>query len=155
MGSGDSSVVKLLIRDGKVAGSSTDRSSGRIFFSRINFLYWLLFRYPFHPRVTAVARKKINKKKSLSFCQKCKFGIRSTPVLPQWHVKKNKKNPCHSAKSASGRLHQNSNTHAPYICGFAWIGVPWCKVVWCTQNVRQDGCSLMWHQPCNNHTALW
>ena len=27
-----------------------------IFFSRVNFLCWLLFRYPFHPRVTAVAR---------------------------------------------------------------------------------------------------
>ena len=23
-----------------------------------------------------------------------------------------------------------------------------CLVVWCTQNLRQDGCSFMWHQPC-------
>ena len=21
-------------------------------------------------------------------------------------------------------------------------------VVWCTQNLRRDGCSFMWHQPC-------
>ena len=42
------------------------------------------------------------------------FGIRSTPMLPQQHIK----NPGHSAKSAGGRL--QLNTHTPYICGFAW-----------------------------------
>ena len=42
------------------------------------------------------------------------FGIRSTPVLPQWHVK----DPGHSAKSAGGRL--QLNTHTLYVCGFAW-----------------------------------
>ena len=31
------------------------------------------------------------------------IGVRSTPVLPQWHVKY----PGHSAKSAGGRLHLN------------------------------------------------
>ena len=41
------------------------------------------------------------------------FGIRSTPVLPQYHVKY----PGHSAKSAGGRL--ELNTHTPYACGFA------------------------------------
>ena len=34
------------------------------------------------------------------------FGVRSTPVLPQWHVK----DPGHSAKSAGGRLHLNTHT---------------------------------------------
>ena len=29
-----------------------------IFFSRVDFLCWLLFQYPFHPCVTAVARKR-------------------------------------------------------------------------------------------------
>ena len=69
-GSGDSAVVantnsivifggniERRFRDHKVAGSSPCRSGGRIFFSRVNFVCWLLFRYPFHPRVTAVARK--------------------------------------------------------------------------------------------------
>ena len=37
------------------------------------------------------------------------FGIRSTPVLPQQHVK----DPGHSAKSASGTL--QLGTHAPYV----------------------------------------
>ena len=37
-----------------VLDSSPRRSGGRIFFSGVNFLCWLLFRYPFHPRVTAV-----------------------------------------------------------------------------------------------------
>ena len=26
--------------------------------------------------------------------------------------------------------------------------VTWCIVVWCTQNLRRDGSSFMWHQPC-------
>ena len=34
------------------------------------------------------------------------FGVRSDPVLPQWHVK----DPCHSAKGAGGRLHLNTHT---------------------------------------------
>ena len=24
----------------------------------------------------------------------------------------------------------------------------WSMVVWCTQDLRWDGCSFMWHQPC-------
>ena len=47
-----------------------------------------------------------------TFCADSYFGIRSTPVLPQEHVK----NPGHSAKSAGGRL--QLNTHTPYVCGF-------------------------------------
>ena len=45
-------------RDQKVAGSSPGTSGGIIFFSRVNFLCGLLFQYPFHPRVTAVVRKR-------------------------------------------------------------------------------------------------
>ena len=60
-----------------VASSNPGNSGGRIFFSRVNFVCWLL------------------------------FGVRSTPVLPQWHVK----DPGHSARSAYGRLH--FNTHTP------------------------------------------
>ena len=57
-------------RDWKVAGSNPCRSGGRIFFFKVDFLCWLLFRYPFYPRVTAVARKK-----SRSFCQKCRWQV--------------------------------------------------------------------------------
>ena len=56
--------------------SNTGRNSGRIFFSRVKFVCWLL------------------------------FSVRSTPVLPQWHVK----DPGHSVKSAGGRLHLNMHT---------------------------------------------
>ena len=56
-------------RDWKVAGSNPCwKGGGRIFFSRVDFLCWLLFRYPFRPRVTTVARKR-----SWSFCQKCRW----------------------------------------------------------------------------------
>ena len=64
---GDSSVVRA--PDSWLKGR-TCRSGGRIFFSRVDFLCWLLFRYPFHPRVTAVARKR-----SRSFCQKCRWQV--------------------------------------------------------------------------------
>ena len=57
-------------RDWKVAGSNSCRCGGRIFFSRVDFLCWLWYRHPFHPRVTAVARKK-----SRSFCQKCMWEV--------------------------------------------------------------------------------
>ena len=60
-----------------------------------------------------------------TFCADSYFGIRSTPVLLQWHIK----DPGHSAKSAGGRL--QLNTHAPYICGFAWSDM---ALVWWTQN---------------------
>ena len=51
-------------------GSNPCWNGGRIFFSRVDFLCWLLFRYPFHPRVTTVAHKK-----SRSFCQKCRWQV--------------------------------------------------------------------------------
>ena len=57
-------------RDWKVAGSNPCRSGGRILFSRVNFLCCLLFRYPFHPSVTTVARKR-----SWSFCQKRRWQV--------------------------------------------------------------------------------
>ena len=60
----------------KVASSNPGRTRGRIFFSRVNHVCWLL------------------------------FGVNSTPMLPQWHVK----DPGHSAKSACGRLHLNTHT---------------------------------------------
>ena len=40
----DSSVVERRTRD-KIAGTRPDRSGGRIFASRVNFLCWLLFPY--------------------------------------------------------------------------------------------------------------
>ena len=65
-GAGIAQWLERRTRDWKVAGWNPCRSGGRILFSRVNYLCWLLFRYPFHPRVTAVARKR-----SRSFCQKC------------------------------------------------------------------------------------
>ena len=34
--------------------------------------------------------------------------------------------------------------------------VTWRMVVWCTQNLRRDGSSFMWHQPCqrSKYTTL-
>ena len=73
--------------DRKVVGSNLCRSGGRIFFSRVNFLCWLLFQYPFHSRVTAVAHKR-----SWSLCQKCRWQVTAKYAYPyimwlcmKWH----------------------------------------------------------------------
>ena len=70
MGAGIAQWLEHRTRDWKVAGSNPCWNGGRIFFSRVDFLCWLLFRYPFHPCVTTVARKK-----SRSFCQKCRWQV--------------------------------------------------------------------------------
>ena len=69
-GAGIAQWLERRTRDRKVAGSNPCWSGGKIFFSRVNFLCWLLFRYPFHPRVTAVARKRPR-----SFCQKRRWQV--------------------------------------------------------------------------------
>ena len=69
-GAGIAQWLEHRTRDWKVAGSNPCWNGGRIFFSRVDFLCWLLLRYPFHPRVTAVARKK-----SRSFFQKCRWQV--------------------------------------------------------------------------------
>ena len=108
MGSMDSSGVRLRAPDLWLKGLRF-KSGGRLFFSRVNFLYWLSFhfQYPFHPCATAVAYcHTCNCKKSQSFCQKC-----------SWQVTVNL-----------------LNTHAPsmYLRGFAWSDVTWCMIAWCT-----------------------
>ena len=70
LGAGIAQRLERRTRDWKVAGSNPCWSGGRTFFSRVDFLCWLLFRYLFHPRVTAVARKR-----SRSFCQKCRWQV--------------------------------------------------------------------------------
>ena len=57
-GSGNSSVVRAPDSWSKGRRMNPCSSGGIIFFSRVNFRCWLFFRYPFHPRVTSVARKK-------------------------------------------------------------------------------------------------
>ena len=54
---------------------------GDIFFSRVNFLRWLLFQYPFHPRVATVACKR-----SWSYCQKGRWQVtaKHASTLRMW-----------------------------------------------------------------------
>ena len=70
MRSGIAQWLERRTRDWKVAGSNPCWNGGRVFLSRVNFLCWLLFQYPFHPRVTTVAHKR-----SRSFCQKCRWQV--------------------------------------------------------------------------------
>ena len=63
-GTGIACWLERVARDRKVAGSNPGRSGGRIFFSGVKFVCWLLFDIRPNPRVTALARKRPR-----SFCQ--------------------------------------------------------------------------------------
>ena len=76
------------------------------------------------------------------------FGVRSTPMLLQWHVK----DPSHSAKSAGGRLHLN--THTP-LTQLNWNGptmplsrhcvgtLPGNELIWDSSgNTQSQSCQL-------------
>ena len=89
-------------------GLSPSRSGGKIFFSMVNFLCWLLFQFLFQPPTPA------------------------NPMLLQKHLK----NPGHSAKGAGGWL--QLNTHAPYLGGFALSDQIWCMAEWSTQNTPRQ-----------------
>ena len=80
-GAGIAQWLERRTRDWKVAGSNPRWSGRGIFFSRVDFLCWLLFRYPFHPCVTAVAHKRPR-----SFCQKCRWQVtaKHTYTLRMW-----------------------------------------------------------------------
>ena len=80
-------------RDWKVPGSSPCRNSGKIFFSRVKFLCWLLFRYSVRPRITAVALKR-----SRPFCQngalRWQVTAKHTCILRTWLRKRDTVNWC-------------------------------------------------------------
>ena len=76
-GAGIAQWLEHRTRDWKVAGSNPCWNGRWIFFSRVDFLCWLLFRYPFHPRVTTAARKK-----SRPFCQKCRWQVIAKHAYP-------------------------------------------------------------------------
>ena len=71
MGGGDSSVVRAPNSwlKGRGFESLLERRENFLLQGRLSVLT-LISRYPFHPRVTTVARKK-----SRSFCQKCRWQV--------------------------------------------------------------------------------
>ena len=68
--------LKRRTHDRKVASSNPGRSGGRIFSPELLCLLTLV-RCPFHPRVTAVARKRPR-----SFCQKCRWTLHLNTHTP-------------------------------------------------------------------------
>ena len=78
-GAGVAQWLKHRIRDRQVAGLNPGRNGGRIFFSRVKFLCCLIFWYPFHLRVTAVASKR-----SWSFGQKYRWQVTATRIQPTY-----------------------------------------------------------------------
>ena len=81
----------------------------------------VLFRYPFYPRVTAVARVK--RPGPRSFCQRCRWQVTA-------------KYAC-TLRRYSVALHDGSDMFH----GCSGVGLYW-------QNLLRDGSSFMWHQPC-------
>ena len=76
--SGDSTVVRASDSFGPGFESRQERRENVLFRNQLSVL---LFRYPFHPRVTAVACKR-----SRSFGQKCRWQVtaKHTYTLPMW-----------------------------------------------------------------------
>ena len=77
-----------------------------------------------------------------TFCADSYFGICSTPVLLQQHVK----DPGHSAKSAGGMHPMDVALHE-----VTWHGA-WLHGV---HRPCRYSSSFTWHQPYNNQTALY
>ena len=78
---GDNSVVRAPHSWSIGCGFKSLQERWENFFSRVNFLCWLLLRYPFHPRFTGVARKR-----SRSFCQKCRWQVTAKHVCTLRYV---------------------------------------------------------------------
>ena len=70
LGSGDISAVRAPDSWSKGRGFEPLQERQENFLLQGPLLCWLLFRYPFHPRVTAVARKR-----SQSFCQRRRWQV--------------------------------------------------------------------------------
>ena len=68
--------------DWKVTGSNPCRSDGRILCSRVNFLCRLLFWYPYHPHVTAVAHKRSRSFWQVTAKQACTLWVW---LCVKWH----------------------------------------------------------------------
>ena len=85
-----------------------------------------------------------------AFCAGSYFGIHSTPRVIA------------AAHKRSRSFYQKcrwrftcKDTCTPRIYGFEYSDSGnWCMGIWCSQNVRRDGISFTWHQPCNKETAL-
>ena len=125
-GAGIAQWLERRTRDWKVAGSDPCRSSGRIFF-RVDFLCWLLFRYPFHPRVTTVACKR-----SRSFCQKCRWQVTAEHayILHMWLCMK-----WHSAWLYC--VHRTCAETAAVSCGTSYACVVSTPLQWIFKNTLQ------------------
>ena len=113
MGAGIACWLERLTHDRKVVSLNPGRSGGRIFFSRVNFVCWLL------------------------------FGVRSTPTLPQRHVK----DPGHSTESAGGR-----NTRIP-LTQWSWSGLTIPLSRHCV-GTYQETSSHATHQRTQGHSHL-
>ena len=79
LGAGIAQWLERWTCDWKVIGSNPCGSGGGILFSRVNFLCWLLFWYPFHPHVTTVPRKR-----PWSSCQKCWWQLTAKHAYTLW-----------------------------------------------------------------------
>ena len=75
----DSLLVERRNRDRKVVSSNPGRSGGRIFFSRVSCVCWLLFGVHSNPLVTAVACKRPK-----PFCQKCRWQVIHKKSIHPW-----------------------------------------------------------------------
>ena len=131
-------------------GSSPCRSGGRIFFSRVNFLCWLIICL-LHAHVTTVACKR-----SWSFFQKYRWQVTLNLHAPYvcsfaWSVVVNGYMVyTEHAETAEVPCGTSMKCHGAWLYGVhrtccdsrssMWHQheVSWCMVIWCTQNMLRQ-----------------
>ena len=118
------------------------RVAGEYFSPGVNFLCWLLYWYPFHPRVTAVACKT---KRPQSFCQRylhvSNLQVLLVILISTAVAHKRPWSFCQKCKWLVTAKH--ARTLRMWLC-MKWHGA-WLYGV---HRTRRDGSSFMWHQPC-------
>ena len=126
-GTGTAQWLEHWIHDQTVTGLSPSMGSGKIFFSWVNFLCWLI-SVSVYPHITAVARKR-----SQPFCQKCKWQVPAKHTCTQcmWLCMKWHDMVCgctvytehaemaavsHGTSHGATKKHCKYTTHLEYVC---------------------------------------
>ena len=145
-------------------GLSPGRSGRKISISRVSFLCRLLFQYPSRPCVIRVVHKKNPSHSAKSTGGRLKLNAQASYIWALHEVTQTRllfrypSRPCVTAvahkrswsfcrKCRWQVTAKHAYTLRMWLCTLCmW----WCMVIWCTQNLRQDGSSFMWHQPCQH-----
>ena len=153
LGARRAQLVEHRTHEWKVANPIYGRSGRGIFFSRFNFLCWLLFSVHSTAVVTAVACQRLR-----SFYQKCRWQVSSKPALTQDPMKSVWT--AHAVQAKCGNLErklarkQRVGEHSATVISVCWAIMDWSwhkEWNWCVwaelhlKNKTKRRWGLIWH----------